>query len=581
MTAAPKPPAARWQPTWLAGYDNRAARQDLVAGLIVVMMLVPQSLAYALLAGLPAEAGIFASILPIVAYACFGSSRALAVGPVAVVSLMTSSALAGLAPPGSHAYVALALQLAALSGLMLLAAGALRLGFLSHLLSHPVINGFMMGSAVLIILGQVMPLLGFRGGGHTALELAQALLEKASGFNGPTLLLGGTALAVLLVARSLLRPVLATLGLRGPGADLVQKLMPMLVVTVAIAVTFLLDLDRAHGIAVVGRIPAALPNLALPALEPAVLRALLLPAGAIALVGFIESVSVAQSLAMRDRERIDPNRELLGLGAANLAAAFAGGLPVTGGLSRSIVNHAAGARSPLAGVVAAAALVLMLYSISGVFARLPTCVLAASIIVPMLGLLDFRGLLATWRYSRADGLAQAATTLGVLVLGVEPGIAVGVVLSLLALIWSASRPHIAIEGRVPGTEQFRNIERADVEVDPAVLALRVDENLFFGNIAAVEETLEHALAERPRARHVVLVLSSVSLIDATALERMTLLEASLRARRITLSFAGVKGPVLDRLAGTPLLSRLEGRVFRFTHEAFKHLATQDARGWRE
>ena len=545
------------------------------------MMLVPQSLAYALLAGLPAEAGLFASILPIAAYACFGSSRALAVGPVAVVSLMTSSALAGLAPPGSAAYAALALQLAALSGVMLLAAGTLRLGFLSHLLSHPVINGFMTGSAVLIILGQSMPLLGVRGSGHTALELARALVEKAAGFNHASLLLGGGALVVLLATRWVLRPALSALRLRGSAADLVQKLVPMAVVMLAIALVTLLDLDHAHGVAVVGTIPTALPGLAMPALDFEALRPLLLPAAAIALVGFIESVSVAQSLAMRDHEGISPNRELLGLGAANLASAFAGGLPVTGGLSRSIVNHAAGARSPLAGVAAAAALVLMLYSISGVFARLPTCVLAASIIAPMLGLLDCRNLLATWRYSRADGMAQLATLLGVIALGVEPGIALGVVLSVLALVWSASRPHIAIEGRVPGTEQFRNVERADVEIEPSILALRVDENLFFGNVAAVEEALEHALTERADVRHIVLVLSSVNLIDATALERLELMDEHLRARGVSLSLAGVKGPVLDRLGGTRLLAQLEGRVFRFTHEAFKHLVAQDASSYRD
>lgn len=570
------PPTRPWLPPWLAGYDWRVARQDLVAGLIVVMMLVPQSLAYALLAGLPAEAGLFASALPLVAYACFGSSRALAVGPVAVVSLMTASALSGLAEPGTAAHMALALQLAALAGAMLMLAGTLRLGFLSHLLSHPVINGFMTGSAVLIILGQLMPLIGVRGSGHSALELAQALLEKASGFNPATALMGGTALAILLLGRRVLEPLGQLLHLPQASVELLLKLLPMFVVMAAIALNFALGLDHAHGIAVVGPVPSALPGLSLPTFDAGPLRALLLPAAAIALVGFIESVSVAQSLAMRERESINANRELLGLGAANLTAAFSGGLPVTGGLSRSIVNHAAGARSPLAGVVAAGALIALLYSVSGLFARLPTCVLAASIIVPMLGLVNLRNLLATWRYSRADGMAQLATTLGVLGMGVEPGIAIGVVLSLLALIWAASQPHIAVVGRVPGSEQYRNVERAEVEIDPAVLALRADENLFFGNIAAVEKALEMALAARTSVRHVVLVLSSVNLIDATALERLELLEESLRARGVSLSLAGVKGPVLDRLQGTRLLSCLDGRVFRFTHEAFKHLAGKDA-----
>jgi SulP family sulfate permease len=563
------PPRSRFLPSWVAGYGPTQARHDLIAGLVVVVMLVPQSLAYALLAGLPAEAGLYASMLPIVAYAAFGSSRTLAVGPVAVVSLMTASALAPLAVAGSPEYSQLALVLAALSGAILLLLGVLRLGVVANLLSHPVIAGFATGSALLIIIGQIKSLAGMPGAGHTALELAASLLTHLLDVNRAALALGGSALVLLILARRHAAASLRRLGVSAASADIGSKLAPVVVVIVATLITHLLALDTRYGIAVVGTIPRGLPELhwMLPALGT--VEALIVPAAAIALVGFVESVSVGQSLAMRRQERIDPNRELLGLGAANVAAAVAGGLPVTGGFSRTVVNHAAGAQSPLAGVVAAVAMLLVVSTMSGAFTQLPICVLAATIIVPTSSLIDIGGLLKTWRYSRADGLAFALTAGGVLVAGVEVGIALGILLSLLSILWRASRPHIAIIGRVPGTEQFRNIDRVAVDTLPHLLAMRVDENLFFGNVPAVEGELQRALQAQPAVTDVLLVMSSVSSIDMTALERLIELNQVLAASGRRLHFADIKGPVFDRLRHTELLEHLSGRVFRFTHEAFE------------
>jgi SulP family sulfate permease len=283
---------------------------------------------------------------------------------------------------------------------------------------------------------------------------------------------------------------------------------------------------------------------------------------------------------MRRQERIDANRELLGLGAANLAAAMAGGLPVTGGVSRTVVNHAAGAQSPLAGVVAAVAMLLVVSTMSGAFTQLPICVLAATIIVPTSSLIDIGGLRKTWRYSRADGLAFALTAGGVLVAGVEAGIALGILLSLLSILWRASRPHIAIIGRVPGTEQFRNVNRAAVDTLPHLLAMRVDENLFFGNVPAVEGELQRALQAQPGVTDVLLVMSSVSSIDMTALERLIELNQVLAARGRRLHLADIKGPVFDRLRHTELLVHLSGRVFRFAHEAFDAMTAADAQNGR-
>jgi SulP family sulfate permease len=574
----PTPFRARWLAGWAADYGLAQARHDLIAGLVVVVMLVPQSLAYALIAGLPAEAGLYASMLPIVAYAAFGSSRTLAVGPVAVVSLMTASALAPLAAAGSPEYTALALQLAALSGAFLLLFGVLRLGVVANLLSHPVIAGFATGSAILIIVGQIKSLLGMPGSGHTALQLATSLLGHIADVNRASLLLGGSALALLVLARRYAAPGLRRLGLGATAADICARLAPVLTVIAGIGVTAFAALDTRYGIAVVGAIPAGVPALHWVLPDAAVFKALALPAAAIALVGFVESVSVAQSLAMRRQERIDANRELLGLGAANLAAAAAGGLPVTGGFSRTVVNHAAGAQSPLAGVVAAMAMLLVVTTMSGVFDKLPICVLAATIIVPTASLVDLRGLLRTWRYARADGLAFVLTAGGVLIAGVEAGIALGILLSLLAILWQASHPHIAVIGRVPGTEQFRNVNRVAVETYPELLALRVDENLFFGNIPAVEVELQRALAVQPTTRHVLFVMTSVSSIDMTALDRLVELNHTLAARGIKLHFADLKGPVSDRLRHSELLETLSGKIFRFTHDAFDELTIPAAPG---
>ena len=560
-------------PPWVKTYRAADFKLDLVAGLVAVMLLLPQSLAYALLAGLPPHCGLYASVLPLVAYAFFGTSRSLSVGPMAVTSLMTASAIAPLVAAGTGDAVTIALQLALLSGFMLMLCGVLRLGVIANLLSSPVNQGFMVGSAILIILGQVLPLLGLRGQGHTGWALLRSLSKSLSEINPVTALTGITALTLLLLSQHFLGALLCRLGMKPATAGMGVKLVPMLIVVAGIGVTIALSLDLNHGVRVVGPLPQALPALVLPTLSLTSLEQLALPAGALALIGFISSVSVAQTLAQREQEQINPNREMLGLGASNVVAALAGGLPVTGGLSRSVVNYTAGARSPLSGVVSASLLVLILiqFSMGPYFARLPVCVLAASIIAPMLNVLEPRSFLRIWRYAHADGLSFLATALGVLIFGVEIGIALGIGLSLLTIIWQASHPHIALLGRVAGSEQFRNVERAAVELNPRILALRIDENLFFGNIGVVEAALATALEDQPDAQHVLLVLSSVNHIDATALERLLALNESLMTRHKLLHLAEVKGPVLDQLQRSRLPQILSGQVFRFTHEAFAAL----------
>ena len=571
-------PLARLLPAWLRRYRRDDFAHDAVAAAVVAVLLVPQSLAYAMLAGLPPHVGLYASILPLVAYAAFGSSMTLAVGPVAVASLMTASALAPLAAPGSAEYTLLAMALALLGGLMLMAMGLLRLGFIANLLSHPVISGFVSGSAVLIALGQLKPLLGIPASGHTAFELAASALRHVAELKPVTAALGLATLLLLWSARRFLPGLLARIGLPPRAAELLAKLAPMGIVLLSIAAVTVAGLDVRQGVAVVGSIPQGLPSLHLPWPGIEQVAVLALPAFAIAMIGFVESVSVAQSLAIKRNERIDANAELRGLGAANLASALSGGFPVTGGFARSGVNFAAGARTPLAGALAAVLMGLVLMGLTGLFERLALTVLAATIVLAVVPLIDLATPRHAWHYDRADALAWGGTLLGVLALGVEAGIAAGVALSALVFLWRASRPHIAVVGRVPGSEHFRNERRFKVETQPGVLMLRVDENLFFANIAAVVDRVQAELAHRPGTRHLVLVLSSVSHLDLTALDTLQRLQAELAVQGVVLHLAEVKGPVLDRLRHSPWLARLPEPPFVSAHAAALALGQSAATG---
>ena len=560
-------------PEWLRNYRREQAAPDGIAGVVVTVLLIPQSLSYAMLAGLPPHIGLYASILPLLAYAAFGSSMTLSVGPVAVASLMTASALAPLAAQGSPEYVVLATLLALLGGLALMLLGVLRLGFVANLLSHPVVSGFVTGSALLIAIGQLKPLLGIPASGHTAVELLYSLTASFRQLQPFTAALGLTAVLLLWSSRRFLSGLLEKAGIAARVADLLAKLAPMAIVLLSIGAVVFWRLDTDHGVAVVGPIPQGLPSLQLvwPSSEQAM--TLLLPAFMIALVGFVESVSVARSLAMKRSQRIDPDAELRGLGAGNLASALSGGFPITGGFSRSVVNFAAGAQTPMAGVVAAALMSLALVGLTGLFERLPLAVLAATIVVAVVGLIDLATPRHAWHYDRADVLAWAGTAIGVLVLGVEAGIGIGVALSLSVFVWRASRPHIAVIGRLPGTEHFRNERRFQVQTWPGLLIMRIDENLFFANISAVLDRIEAEIGARPGTRDLLLVLSSVSHIDLTAAEALERLFGDLKSRDIVLHLAEVKGPVLDRLRRGGLLGPLIRPPFVSVHAAAQALAT--------
>ena len=555
---------------WGRSYTRVTLTNDLVAAVIVTIMLIPQSLAYALLAGLPAQAGIYASIVPIMLYALFGTSRALAVGPVAVVSLMTAAAIGQVAEAGSMGYAAAALTLALLSGAMLLGMGLLRLGFVANFLSHPVIAGFITASGILIATSQLSHILGVPAGGHTLIEMLGSLVAHLDEVHLATLVIGTLAAAFLFWVRKGLKPVLLRAGLKPRMADLLAKAGPVAAVAVSTLAVWRLGLD-AGGVAIVGAVPQGLPPLTMPDLTPDLLGTLLVPAALISIIGFVESVSVAQTLAAKKRQRIDPDQELIGLGAANLGAAFTGGYPVTGGFARSVVNFDAGAETPAAGAFTAVGLAIAALALTPLIFFLPKAVLAATIIVAVLSLVDFSILRKSWSYSRADFAAVLATILLTLGMGVEAGVSAGVILSLALHLYKTSRPHVAEVGLVPGTQHFRNILRHEVETDPALLTLRVDQSLYFANARFLEDLIQDRIAEDCALRHVVLMCSAVNEIDFSALESLEAINERLKAAGITLHLSEVKGPVMDRLKRSHFLDEMGGQVFLSQYDAWRHL----------
>ncbi|WP_107711729.1 sulfate permease [Oceanicaulis sp.] len=559
---------------WGRSYDTAALGHDLTAAVIVTLMLIPQSLAYALLAGLPPEAGIYASIAPILLYALFGTSRVLAVGPVAVVSLLTASTIGQVAEAGTASYAAAALTLAFLSGGFLVVLGLLRLGFLANFLSHPVIAGFITASGVLIAASQLKHVLGVPADGHTLIEMILSLVGHAGDIHVLTTAIGLGVIALLFGVRSGLKPLLTRLGVNMRLADFITKAGPVMAVAATTGLAWGFDLD-ARGVALVGDVPRSLPPLTAPDVSLELMRALFIPAVLISIIGFVESVSVAKTLAAKKRQRIDPDQELIGLGAANLGAAFTGGYPVTGGFARSVVNFDAGAQTPAAGAFTAIGLALAAISLTPLIYFLPKATLAATIIVAVLSLVNFSILKSTWRYSTSDFIAVFATILLTLSLGVEVGVASGVVLSVLLHITKTFKPHIAEVGRVPGTQHFRNIHRHAVETAPSLLTLRIDESLYFANANFLEDMILNRLSrDAGTIRDVVLMCSAVNEVDYSALETLETLNAQLSEMGVRLHLSEVKGPVMDKLKDTHFLKALSGEVFLSQHDAWAALSDE-------
>lgn len=553
--------------TWSRDYNRDAFISDAVAAVIVTIMLIPQSLAYALLAGLPAEMGLYASILPLVAYAVFGTSRALAVGPVAVVSLMTAAAIGNLGLTDAASVALAAGTLAFMSGALLTVMGVMRLGFLANFLSHPVIAGFITASGLLIATSQLKHIFGVETHGHTLPQILGSLLSHLGDVSLPTLVIGVSTTAFLFWVRKGLKPMLLGFGLKPRLADLGAKAGPVAAVAVTTLAVWGLGLQN-WGVKIVGAVPQGLPPLTLPSFSPSLWSDLFVSAVLISVIGFVESVSVAQTLAAKKRQRIEPDQELIGLGTSNIAAAVTGGYPVTGGFARSVVNFDAGAETPAAGAFTAIGILLAALLLTPLLYFLPKATLAATIIVAVLSLVDFSLLKRAWGYSKVDFAAVAATILLTLGFGVEIGVSAGVLISIALHLYATSRPHVAEVGLVPNSQHFRNIHRHAVETLPHVVTLRVDESLYFANARFLEDYVSARVVCDEPLSDVILMFSAVNEVDLSALESLEALNLKLKDMGIRLHLSEVKGPVMDRLKRSHFLADLAGHVYLSQYDAW-------------
>jgi SulP family sulfate permease len=451
--------------------------------------------------------------------------------------------------------------------------GLLRLGFLANFLSHPVISGFISASGLLIALSQMKTIMGVKAEGHNFVDLLSSLFHQASNLHLLTLVVGIAATAFLFWVRKGLKPLLQRIGLSTKAADIIAKAGPV----AAIALTTLLawGLDwQGQGMKLVGAVPQGFPPVTLPLWDWALWEELLVPALLISVVGFVESVSVGQTLAAKRRQRIEPDQELVALGASNLSAAFTGGFPVTGGFARSVVNFDAGAVTPAAGVYTAVGITLASLYLTPALFYLPQATLAATIVVAVLSLVDFGILKSTWRFSKLDFIAVATTLVATLLVGVESGLVMGVIVSLAMFLFRASRPHIATVGLIPGTEHFRNTLRHDVLVSPKLVCLRVDASMFFANARSIEDRINAEVATRPALEHVLLQCSGINDIDASALESLEAIASRLKDSGIALHFSEIKGPVMDKLNTTHFVDHLQGQVFLTNYQAIQALTPE-------
>ena len=555
---------------WGRAYSGNQFSADLIAAVIVTIMLIPQSLAYALLAGLPPEMGLYASILPLIGYALFGSSTALAVGPVAVVSLMTAAAVGGLGLTDPADIAVAAITLAFLSGLFLTGMGLLRLGFMANFLSHPVISGFITASGIIIATSQMKHILGVEASGHNLFELVVSLIKALPQTNPVTAAIGFAVLGVLVWMRRYLKPLLVRLAVKPGIADILVRTGPIFAVIATITIAWAFHLAD-QGVALVGHVPQGIFPLTVPAFDQQLWQQLAVSALVISIVGFVESISVAQTLAARRRQHINPDQELIGLGTANIAASFSGGYPVTGGFARSVVNADAGAATQAAGAFTAVGILIAALTLTPLLFYLPKATLAATIIVAVISLIDFGILARTWAYSKSDFAAVAATLAATLGFGIEPGIISGVTVSVALHLYRTSRPHSAVVGLVPGTQHFRNVLRHDVITGKKVVSIRVDESLYFANARYLEQLIYDVAVERPDVEHVVLMCPAVNAIDASALESLEAINERLSDIDVTFHLSEVKGPVADRLKRTCFPDHLTGRVFLSHFDAIQAL----------
>jgi sulfate permease, SulP family len=557
--------------SWLKTYCRQDFYDDLFAGVITAILLVPQGIAYAILAGLPPELGLYASILPPIVYVLLGTSRTLSVGPVSIAAIMIASALGSPEVQALGNPVQSTLILSAECGLIMLLMALLRMGGLVNFISHPVLTGFTSGASLLIIASQLPQLAGLKSPA-CSIELA-CYSRYLEAYNLPTLEIGLSAIGLLIIFSKALPSLLNKMGFPLAIVTAISKCGPLLTVLLGTAAVTYFNLQTAHNVAVVGAVPSGFPTLSLGFIYADKWQALLPSAAFIGLIAYVESVAIAKVTANLRGEKVEPNQELIALGAANLATAVSGGMPVAGGFSRTMVNYAAGAKTQMAMLIAASILALVVIFFASWFELIPKAVLASIILVAIIPLVRIKNIIQTWHYDRGDGIAELVTLLGVLILGIEEGISLGILLTIASHLRKSSQPHIAVVGRIPNTEHFRNIKRHQVETWRQLLMIRIDESITFTNINYIEEFLSNEMQMQPDIHHVVLIFTSVSDIDTTALETLEAINQALQAKGKTLNIAEAKGPVMDKLEKTDFIEQLKpGKVFFRSMDAVKELA---------
>ncbi|SEL40386.1 SulP family inorganic anion transporter [Acinetobacter sp. DSM 11652] len=546
---------------WLKKYNTQDFKSDFLASVIVLAMLVPQGMAYAMIAGLPPIMGLYASIIPMIAYALIGGSTTLSIGPVALISMMTFATLQPLYEVGSPVYIQAAYLLAVMVGIISFLLGLFRFGFLIRLISHPVIKSFIIASAVLIALGQIKFILNIPLQSSNLIEFFTSLAQYISLYDLASLSLGLASILALIYLPQLLK--IPAFSNHQKLMQFVQKALPLCLVLFSILLVQSFDLT-AYGIKTVGEIPSGLPPIQMPYWTWDMVKILLPGAVMIAMVSFVESISIAQATAFQSRSNLNSNQELVALGVANFGAGISGAFPVTGSLSRTVVNADAGAKTPMAGVLSSLLIIVVSLYFTSLFEYLPLGVLAATIIVSIWKLVEIKPFIAAWKYSKADGLAMALTFLGVLCIDITTGLMVGIISTFVLLLWRISRPHIAVIGLVEGTQHFRNISRHQVITSKRLVSVRIDENLSFLNANTLKEFIISEVSQHDELQHVVINCSSISNIDYSALETLEEMNSELSKLNIQLHLSEVKGPVMDRLNSTNWIQHLTGKIY-LTH----------------
>jgi SulP family sulfate permease len=525
---------------WLPAYRRTDLGADVSAGLLLAVLLIPQSMAFALLAGLPASSGLYAATVPAIVYAFFGSSRHVNVGPAAIISLLTFSGVAALADPGTSEYIGLALLLMLLVGVIQLGLGLIRAGFIARFFSQAVLSGFTSAAAIVIALTQIENLLGLEVEGGAPITTLLAVGREIQNIHWTTAAVGLGSLTLLIAYRVFVPRLPARLILSAARFP-----APLILVIGGTLLVWGLGLDAA-GVHVVGDIPRGLPEPSLPELDRGAILDLAPAAVAITFIGYVQSISVARTIAVREKDAVDANQELHALGLANIAGAFFSGFPVTGSFARTAVNYQAGSRTQVSGLTAAGLILLTLLVLTPLFYYLPNAVLAATIIVAVSGLVNVREARHYFDVRRLDGLTVAATFVVTLAIGVAWGVIAGLAFSLVVFIWRSTDPHAVEAGYDELEDHVRAIgDEADVITFPNTLILQISAPLYFANIEELARRIELAAAEREDLEWVVLDFTGVVDVDAVAVDLLEDLLRSYRAAGVTVLFAGVRGHVLD------------------------------------